>query len=299
MRFRISASQLKLFHPEAGGCPRKWAMHYLARVPKIGGPALEDGILVHECIDDLHSLSSAEWMAKWPSTYTRLQVGEEARRAKYAQLAIAMARLSPPGKSKAVSEPTYFHDDAESETSFYIKPDLHRDEAVFVDWKTTSALTRQSPWALQLPSFWEGEPPKHILKFDRMHRVRMLGHDIQANLYAYGLMTRWGTSEVTALWVYGCKKFGPGERPKVWPVERSFRLAEVRDYFTDVVRPTARAMNTIRDAWERGILDTPLLVPYYGESCEFIGKFCDALGHCGFKDTPIPMSKLRLPVLPD
>ena len=44
MRFRVSVSQIKMFHPGAGGCPRKWALHYLSKVPRIPGPALTDVI---------------------------------------------------------------------------------------------------------------------------------------------------------------------------------------------------------------------------------------------------------------
>jgi hypothetical protein len=39
-------------------------------------------------------------------------------------------------------------------------------------------------------------------------------------------------------------------------------------------------------------------VPHNGDSCEHTGKFCDALGQCGFKPSPIPMGRLHLPVLP-
>lgn len=277
-------------------------MHYLAKVPRGTSLALEDGIRIHQCLDDHFTLAPEEWMRRWPAEYTgKEKTRDQERRAKTAALAVEMVRYTPAGKDCPVSEDTHMHDEwglSPGGTTFYIKPDLHRDRSVFVDWKSTSAETKRSPRVLQSPSFWEGEPPKEILVRNTMSAVRMLKDDIQANLYAHGLMQLWDTDSITGLWVYGCKKFGPGKRPKVWTVEHTFTRAEARDYFEHYVVQTAMTMNTIRMAWEAKQLDTPLLVPHNGESCEFVGKFCDALGYCAFADSPIPISKLRLPVLP-
>lgn len=292
MRFRISASQLKMFHPGAGGCPRKWALHYLAHVPRLPGVALADGIRLHECVADLFQMSDvAAWEKKWPTFVSLDAPAEQQARAKTAQLALAMAGEAPGGNMPPVVESTDMLEVPELETAFYIKPDWHRDHAIFVDWKTTSATSRTSEWCLQDPEWYKGA---RTIRAD----VKFLKDDIQARLYAYGLMLLWHEVKIRARWVYGSKKFDPGQRPKVWIVEHTFHRPETRDWVEKNVWPTVRTMNTIRAAFEAGRLDSPLLVPHHGEACGFTGRFCDALGHCGFRASPVPMGKLALPMLP-
>jgi hypothetical protein len=291
MRFRVSASQIKMFHPGAGGCPRKWAMHYLARVPRMPGQALTDGIRLHECIANRFHLSADAWVARWPTFWQPGLSVEQQQIVKTAQLALAMIDQTPAGNMPPISESTDMLEAPELDTAFWIKPDLHRDRSIFVDWKSTSAVSKKSEWVLQDPAWYVGAT---MIRAD----VKFLKDDIQARLYAHGLMTLWHEVKIRARWVYGSKKFEPGDRPKVWIVEHTFERAETRDWVERHLWPTVRTMNTIRAAWDAGRLDSPLLVPHVGESCGFTGRFCDALGQCGFQTSPIPLGKLALPVLP-
>ena len=298
MRFRVSVSQIKMFHPDAGGCPRKWALHYLSKVPRLPSPALTDGIRLHDCIRDHFHLSPDEWRKRWPSFWTpNLSATDEAR-VKTAQLALAMIPSTPAGDMPPISESTDMLEVPEIDTAIYIKPDLHRDRKIFVDWKTTSARTRKSDWCLQEPEFWGDDLGEAELQALANRGVKFLRDDIQARVYAHGLMQLWREVRVTARWVYGSKKFKPTETPKVWIVEHTFERAETRAWVERNVWPTVETMNTIRAAFEQGRIDSTLLIPHNGDSCEHTGKFCDALGYCGFQPSPIPMGKLHLPMLP-
>ena len=298
MRFRVSVSQIKMFHPDAGGCPRKWAMHYLSRVPRLPSPALTDGIRLHDCIRDHFHLSPEAWRQRWPTFWTPDLTTAEQARVKTAQLALAMIPHTPPGNMPPISESTDMLEVPEIDTAIYIKPDLHRDRRWFVDWKTTAARTKKSDWCLQQPDFW-GDllTEEEILALARKG-VKFLQDDIQARVYAHGLMQLWREVRVTARWVYGSKKFKPTETPKTWIVEHTFERAETRAWVERNVWPTIETMNTIRAAFDQRKLDSTLLIPHNGDSCEHTGKFCDALGYCGFQPSPIPMGKLHLPMLP-
>jgi hypothetical protein len=290
-RFKISASQIKMFHPGAGGCPRKWALHYLAKVPRLPGLALTDGIRLHECIAQHFHLSADEWTKRWPTFWQPGLSSEDQARVKTAQLALAMIAQTPAGGMPPLSETTDMLEVPELDTSVWIKPDLQRDRKIFVDWKTTSAVSKKSEWCLQDPKWYEGAT---YIKAD----VKFLKDEIQARLYAHGLMSLWHEVKIQARWVYGSKKFGPTDSPRVWIVEHTFQRAETREWVEANIWPTVRVMNTIRAAFEAGKIDSALLVPHNGDSCGHTGRFCDALGHCGFQPSPITVAKLHLPVRP-
>lgn len=296
MRFRVSVSQIKMFHPDAGGCPRKWALHYLSRVPRLPSPALTDGIRLHECIQQHFQLAPDEWTRRWP---TFLAPDADLARVKTAQLALAMVPWVPAGRMPPVSEPTHMLEVPELDTAIYIKPDLVRDHRWFVDWKSTSATSRKSEWCLQQPDFWGADLNRGSLQALAARGIRFLRDDVQARVYAHGLMQQWREVRVTARWVYGSKKFSPdGDQPKVWIVEHTFERAETRAWVEKHVWPTIDTMNTIRAAFEQGRLDSTLLIPHNADACGHTGRFCDALGHCGFQESPVTLTKLRLPVLP-
>jgi hypothetical protein len=288
-KYLISAGQLGMFLPyKDKGCPRKWALHYPGEVPKKSGPALEFGIKSHACLEEMHSDT---WPQSWPTHWTGQEATEEEReRAKIAVLSLEMWNWKP--KGSAVVEPTYFlnvPDLDDGGTSFYIKPDLWVERKSFVDWKTTSAQVSHSPWVLHA----ESDGP--ILPEDVPFKP--LSKDIQGNLYAYGLMIKARERKQHARWVYGCKKFRPGTRPRTWNVDYTFTRYGAQAFFDDTIRPAALLMNGIRRGIESGAIDSPLLIPHVGESCEYSGRFCDALNHCGLAESPITLSSLSLPVI--
>lgn len=279
-----------MFLPMAGGCPRKWALKYLAKIPIIPGQALKDGVYVHKCIEDYLTLTEDEWLDLYPADY----VDARNREQRLAALSVAMVRHSPalPG---ARVEPSWMHVDPRlPDTEFYIKPDLTL-LGWFVDWKTTSADSPTSPIVLHTPEQYCGHPPDTLFAYGEEMPVRMLRDDVQANLYALAMPgdSNW------AAWVYGCKKFQPGERPNVWTVEHRFHADEVDAFFERVILPAARVMNRLRVAWEEKSLDSPLLVPHYSKACSEVGKFCDSMAYCfdGLKprESPVKLAQLRLP----
>lgn len=287
MRFRISASQLKAFIPSAGGCPRKWSLLYLAKVPKVEGIALADGIMLHDAAADWFRLSPEAWAVKWPQQAPP-DDPTALRRAKLAVLAANMVMHAPPCKTARRIEGHDWLEIPELDTALYFRPDLVTDRAVVTDWKSTSAPKPQHPWALQLGEWYLGVPGPE---------VRLLEDDPQARLYAHAAMMLWRTTSVTMQWVYGCKKFELGRTPRTWTVEKTFKRAETRDWFEEKLVPAIRLMNRLRAAYEDKTFTDAKLVPHYGESCDFTGRFCDALAHCLFEQSPIPLSRLALPNL--
>jgi hypothetical protein len=290
MRYLVSVSQLKMFDAWRKGCPRKWAMHYLAKFPREMTPALRDGIRLHRAIKDRwHGLpGDVPWETKWkPGTPT-------------ADLALAMMRHVQ-DRAAWVSEPTWFLDVPELDTAIYIKPDLlsgaHPGVWGLKDWKSTSARHKRSPWVLQQPEWWPNGTLPEPANGDRYFTLQ---NDLQSNIYSHGLMTLFGGECVDAEWIYGSKKFDPrkGELPATWSCRASFGRESARAWCESFVWPLIRTMNLLRDAFSTGQLDSVLLVPHNPYSCEHIGKFCDVLGHCGFRKSPVALEKLHLPVIP-
>jgi len=280
--YLISAGQLKMFL----SCPRKWALHYPCQVPRGTSEALEFGILSHTCLEEMSTMPES-WQELWPVHWTGEEPNQTERdRAKCSVLSQAMYRHHPGGAF--IAEPTYFLDVPDLDdggTSFHIKPDGWSDRKVFLDWKSTGAKGTNNPWTLQTEIPCADEQPM------------ALKNDIQFNLYALGLMKRWGTRKIEGLWVYGSKKFQPGGTPNTWTVRHTVTLRQAQAFFDRVIRPTALLMNGIRRGLLSGDIDSPLLIPHIGESCEYRGKFCDALGPCGLAPSPISISTLHLPVI--
>lgn len=286
MRFVTSVSQLKMFSPSAKGCPRKWAMHYLAGFPRERTKALVDGIRLHRAIKDRwYGVPGAEWHDKWkPGTPT-------------ADLALALMRRVP-DPERWISEPTYFLEVPELDTAIFIKPDLMRPFERcdgFKDWKSTSAQHKRSPWVLQDPSWW---PQSTLPEPGNGDKYFSLKNDIQFNVYSHGLMKLFGGSEIEGEWVYGSKKFSGAQIPTTWNCTAATRAAEARDWCETYVWPLIRTMNALRIGWAEGQIDSPLLVPHNAFSCEHKGKFCDLLGHCNFWPSPINIERFKLPLIP-
>jgi hypothetical protein len=296
MRFVTSVSQIKMFSPSAKGCPRRWAMHYLWGFPREQTPALRDGIRLHKSIGErwaVDAAGDAAWSAKWDQD------------PKTRALALALMRRVP-DRSAWISEPTYFLEVEELDTAIFIKPDLlsgeperfpHDPPKGFKDWKSTSALHKRSPWVLQDPKWWTGgQLPVCEVEADKLFSLQ---NDIQFRLYSHGLMTLFGGSEIEGEWVYGCKKFDVADgQPKTWSLTATAQRAETRDWCETYVWPVIRTMNALRAWHAEKQLDSALLVPHNPFSCNFQGKFCDVLGHCAFKRSPIGLEKLHLPVIP-
>jgi len=282
MRFVTSVSQIKMFSPSAKGCPRKWALHYLSKFPRERTPALVDGIRLHRAIKDkYHGIPGAEWHQKWkPGTPT-------------ADLALALMRRVP-DPPRWISEPTYFLE--VPETAIFIKPDLlAKDWSGFKDWKSTSAKHKRSPWTLQDPAWWPLGQMPDAASGDKYFSLK---NDLQARIYAHGLMTLSGRDSIQAEWMYGSKKFKAAEQPQTWSVSHTFFREETRDWVEMYALPVIRTMNALRAGWAEKQIDSGLLVPHNAFACDHKGRFCDLLGQCNFWKSPISLDRLQLPVIP-
>lgn len=290
---RISASQLKSFAPAHGGCPRKWALTRLAGVPKVETDALRDGTRIHELCEGALTLTDAEFAERFAGD-------------RLAPLAAAMVRHLPRHAGARHIEETWFWrpsgalaDGCPDDVEFYIKPDLYTDDGWLCDWKSTSAWSPTSPWVLQSPAQWDGPPPDEVLVTfrgeSRMEPIQLLQDDVQANLYAIGIMDRLGRDEVQARWVYGSKRLKPGVPPTTWIVEHLFQRATVERYLVANVWPVARAMADIRRGWDEKQFDSPLVIPHNESACGGVGQWCDGLAYCHFDPSPIKLAQLGLP----
>lgn len=290
MRYLHSVSELKMLPPSHKGCPRKWVLMYLAKLPKIPNEALIDGIVLHKCIHEWFDCSRSgrleEWIAKWQSN----DLSQTSRQLRwYARLALAMLRHVPePEKARGLAEATYFLEIPELDTAIYIKPDFLTLKR-YRDWKSTAATSKKSPWVLQQPDWWLGE----ALPADRY----TITNDIQSRVYAHGLMKMFHWDIIDAGWVYGSKKFTATSNVKTWPCEARFEAAETERWVKTNVYPMLEWMNRVKDAWAEKRLDSPLLMPHNSKACEGIGKFCDAYGTCKLYTSPIPLSAVTLPVI--
>lgn len=291
MKYVHSTSELKIVPPSHKGCPRKWALMYLGKLPKIPNEALIDGILLHSCIHDWFVMVRAgrldDWKAKWQIS-AKSQTGRE--RSWYARLGLAMLRhVTEVEKRILLSEPTYFLEIPELSTALYIKPDALMLKK-FDDWKSTAAVTKKSEWVLQQQDWWTPPIPP-----DRY----FIHNDIQSRVYAHGLMSLFGWDLIDASWVYGSKKFTGSSQVKTWTCEARFEREETGRWVKENVYPLIVFMNALKDAWVEKRLDSPMLVPHSSKACEGKGKFCDAFGTCRLYQSPIPLSALNLPVIPN
>ena len=257
---KVSVKQIKLFLE----CPRRWALHYLHRVPQLQGPALVEGVALHSQL--------AALVAGTPPPYDR--------ESRYGKLGQAMIEHLPPnGTPLAEVEWLISGPDCEID----LRCDVVDKPAYFLDWKSTGA---QRP-AQKLPG---GE---------KYWALQSLANDLQARIYAWGLMQRWGTPKVLARWVYGSKRFDPGQTPRTWVVDHEFERAETQAWVETNVFPVIEAIRAHRQAFAAA----PFAgrdVPHRPEACDWTGRWCDAAGQCGLVSSPVgTYADLHLPILPD
>lgn len=290
MRYLHSVSELEMAAISHKGCPRKWALMYLAKVPKIPGEALIDGILVHNSNRQWFEYGASaagrdRWLATWMSGELS-QTGKPMRW--YGRLGQAILRHVPdPERAAGISEPTYFLEIPELDTAIYIKPDWLTLKK-FRDWKTTAATTRTSPWVLQDAAWHLGGLPEGSFT---------LVNNIQSRTYAHGLMKLLGWDVIAASWVYGSKKFSDTSNVKTWTCDARFERDETARWIETNVYPMIVWMNRVKDAYLEKRLDSPLLMPHSSKACEGRGKFCDAYGTCRMYASPIPLRAVTLPII--
>lgn len=289
----FSATQIKAFR----ACPRKWALIWLARVPKAPSAALEFGTDLHRSIAE-YLTDRPRWAVPPESSLGQL-TQDMARCVSFDGADLVEVEIDPEDGSRdrwvvgmpGDSGPSEWHVEIGREP-FVVKPDVALRSggvARIVDWKTTSATEARSPWVLSSRRLWPtGAPPGHHLLVD----------DEQARIYALGAFRRWDVDSVVLQWVYGSKRARGAHHP-TWSVIETLHREETEAWVEENLASPARLMAAIRAAHAAGYVDVNL-VPHDGGACEFVGKFCDGLAHCGLIPrgaVPLEDFRRRLPVI--
>lgn len=260
---RVSVKQLEM----AYNCPRKWAYHYLFKVPELKSQALEVGI-------QLHSQMEALLTGKPPAHGPETEIGKMAR---------ALMQYAEPRSVRAISEIV----ELVPLPQYGVKVDLRcdfMDRPLFQDWKTTGAPSKTAK-----------------LENGKLWALSDLTNDFQFNVYAFLLLSvRWrGEPSATGRWCFVSKEFKPGKDPKTWTVEKTSTFAEAKAWWERYCVPTIVLIRDMRAMHAAGLLDSGRLVPHNAPSCEHTAHFCDAGGHCGMLSSPVmKYENLHLPVLP-
>jgi len=105
---------------------------------------------------------------------------------------------------------------------------------------------------------------------NRRYALKTILHDVQANIYAAGLMHH-GATAVLARWIYVSKKDYSS-----WPVEAVFHKARTEAWIHENVDATIELIHTIREAGNITALDLPGDI----EACGGVGRFCDHEARC-------------------
>ncbi len=256
---RVSVKQIKLFLE----CPRRWALHYLARVPQLQGPALVEGNALHSQL--------AALVAGTTPPYDR--------ESRYGKLGQAMIEHLPQRES-ATPEVEWVIPGPDCEID--LRCDVVAEYEYFLDWKSTGAQ----------------RPTQKLPGGEAYWTLQSLDSDLQARIYAWGLMLRWGCPTIRARWVYGSKRFDPGQTPRTWTVDHTFERAETTAWVETNVFPVIEAIRAHRAAFAVAPFQSRD-VPHRPEACDWTGRWCDAAGQCGLVTSPIgTYADLHLPVIP-
>lgn len=254
---RNSAKQLKMFAPtlrkEGGldGCPRKWGFCYVDRLKADKGPALIDGIKLHHCMASLIKCGRLPQPGPIDQgvVLTAEDVKPEGHFGKMSRKLLPLLPERPGGPPvqwtpEAVYTLPWVTANGTS-VELDIRPDVHSDAigpAYFIDWKSTS---------------------------DRKYALKSLEEELQAHLYAFGLMKKLGCFQITALWNYVNKT-----NYRAWSVRGVFDRGS-EDWLHAHID---KALDLIPILRAEGITGAQL--PRDLGACEGIGKFCDYAGHC-------------------
>lgn len=260
--FRISVKQLEMFV----NCPRKWAGHYLFEKPQFQGESAAFG-------DEVHKRCAL------------LGRGEplpdpESKASKLARSMVDFVEL----KDDTLVEVNFKVPLVNPLTGRQFLVELRGDVVThsmrtFYDYKTTGAENEDSK--LQDGRRWT------------LDALQLLT-DIQANVYAGVLFELDHEPSWQARWIYGSKKFGPGNQPKCWPVDTTFNPQDVRQFWQDYIWPAAEQMRSLREAFDEKLIDNFVQVPHDWGSCERSGKFCDIAGLCRNQRSEVQLVELGI-----
>jgi hypothetical protein len=264
-RLRISSKQISMFgalqlkEGRLGGCPRSYAAYYVDKIrPEFMDPALIDGIKFHDVCRSL-TLTGRMPEPRWlqPQVFLSLEdVAPDGHFGKMARAALVhlpqhfidVPYTATPIRWLAEREWLFpWTTDKGVECDIDLRPDLCTDEPEFllelVDFKSTS---------------------------DKRYALLALKDDPQANLYAFGLMKRFGKTSIRASWIYVSKK-----TYAAWRVQCTFQLAEVEAWIHHNLDPTIELISVVRENNLKA-----LDLPGDETACQGRGFRCDAFGTC-------------------
>lgn len=260
---RISAKQINMFGAKVrkegslGGCPRSWAAYYLeGNKPEFLDPNLVFGIKFHAVCEALVMTGRMPQPGVLQPGVVLMSedVKPDGLLGKMGRAAIIhLPRTRVPETGDVIREWQ-----AEKEWLFEwttshgltvqvdLRPDVCADSTLIdlIDWKSTS----DKRWAL-----------KSIID------------DVQANLYAAGLMIRFDRQNCAGRWVYVEKK--PPHRS--WPVDGIFPRGRTEAWLHENIDATIELVHTMREM-KPAAMDLPGDVL----ACEGVGKRCDYEGPC-------------------
>lgn len=261
---RVSAKQINMFGARRrkpgslDGCPRKWAGYYLDGVkPEWLDPNLVFGIKFHAvCASMVKTGRMPEPHQLQPGVILTAEdckpdgiLGKMARAG-----IIYLPRTTVPETGEAIraweTEREWVFNWTTStglEVEVDLRPDVCADSTLvdLVDWKSTS---------------------------NKRYALTSIIDDVQANLYAFGLMRRFERSSCAGRWVYVEKK----HPHKSWPVDGIFPLGRTEAWLHENVDATIELIHMMRET-RPAALDLPGDI----EACEGIGKRCDFEQHSG------------------
>jgi len=260
---RVSAKQLNMFgcrtrkEGALGGCARQWAGYYLeGNKPEWLDPNLVFGIKFHAvCAAMVQTGRMPEPHVLQPGVVLMADEvkpdGLFGKMARAAIIHLPRAQLKETGdiiREWQAEQEWLFEWTTTSGLTVEVdlRPDVCADSTMIdlIDWKSTSAKR----WAL-----------------------KSIVDDVQANLYAGGLMIRFNRSSVFGRWVYVEKK--PPHRS--WPVDGIFPRQRTEEWLHENVDRTIELIHMMREH-NPSALDLPADI----EACEGVGKRCDYMGKC-------------------
>lgn len=253
---RISCKQISLFgpllKPSIGGCPRSWGFQYLDRIKSEWlAPQLVEGIKFH------HVCASLVSTDRMPAAGI-LQPGVELT----ADEVLPESHLGRMGRAALVCLPV-------REYGRWVV-----EHVGGFPYRTGKGVDCTIDLRPDLASEPLGEPTlNYLVDFkstsNKRYALKSLADDVQANVYAAGLI-HLGATAVLARWIYVDKKTYAS-----WPVEHVFHPAPVNEWLSKNVDPTIELIQTFREANLHG-LDLPADL----DVCGGVGRFCDHAERC-------------------
>lgn len=270
-KLRVSAKAINMFgalqlkEGRLGGCPRQWAAHYLDMIrPEFLDPALVFGI-------KYHAVQAALVKTQQMPAPRVLQPGVELT----ADDVLPESQFGKMARAGQVYLPENFILRPPEATRPILRAEWLTEQEWLFPWTTDHGVEcdvdlRPDVCAFDPEALIELVDWKSAL--DKRYTLISLVDDVQANLYAYGLMTKWQRDMLRAHWIYTLKP----HPHRSWDISSVFKLDSTAKWLHINVDPTIELIATIRDNPAIRALD----LPGDEEACQGRGFRCDFAGQC-------------------